>query len=366
MEGEVKMFSVLILHNYETPYRHKLFTELSKHVALTVVYLQNKEIDNRLWSIEATKNYESYHIKSYQVGKLALNRFADLRRLISNGKYDVIFLSDNLPNFFSNMYLSLIGHPTKKLLWSEEVATNPCYPRIKSYFLRVSQMLLKHGVDGIVAFTKAAAAGWRKQINPKRVFYCPQSSLRSEELKFYSIPKKRGELRLLFVGSFTGRKNEKLLCQAVDELARNYNIQLTLIGEGPLRKQLAERYASSAFSFLGWKEHDELSRYYRDHHFLILPSKYDPWGMVVNESMSCGTPCIVSDCVGAKELVKDSGLIVHNLTLDTLKKYILRAYFMNESEYVELRKKAFEYSKQYTIEICTQHILYAIREILNE
>jgi len=40
---------------------------------------------------------------------------------------------------------------------------------------------------------------------------------------------------------------------------------------------------------------------------LVLPSDFEPWGLIVNEAMACGTAVIVSDRVGAgPDLVGDS------------------------------------------------------------
>ena len=40
---------------------------------------------------------------------------------------------------------------------------------------------------------------------------------------------------------------------------------------------------------------------------LVLPSRLDGYGLVVNEAMACGTPVIVSDRVGASDTVKKAG-----------------------------------------------------------
>jgi glycosyltransferase involved in cell wall biosynthesis len=56
----------------------------------------------------------------------------------------------------------------------------------------------------------------------------------------------------------------------------------------------------------------ELASILRSADCLILPSRFDSFGMVVPEAMACGLPVIVSDMVGAKELVADgrNGFIV--------------------------------------------------------
>jgi glycosyltransferase involved in cell wall biosynthesis len=360
------MINVIILHNYESPYRSKLFIELSKYVNLTVIYLQDKSVDNRLWSVNNVTSYNIYHLPSCQFGKIAINKFSDLNNLFKDKKYDVVFLSDNLPNSISNLFLELIlrKYNIKKILWSEDIALNPYYPKNKKYLLMLNQILLKSCIDAVVSFTKFSAEYWKRQ-TVKKVFYCPQASLKSNELEFYNMSKKKNELKLFFVGSFTGIKNEEMLCETISKLFNEgLNIKLTLIGDGRIRKSLSRIYKSNAFSFLGFKNYSEIYKYYQNNHFLILPSKYDAWGMVVNESMSYGTPCIVSDSVGAKELVGDSGYIIENINKNNLINILLKAYSLNNEDYYVLREKSFKYAKNYTIEFACNSLLGIIKEVI--
>jgi glycosyltransferase involved in cell wall biosynthesis len=58
--------------------------------------------------------------------------------------------------------------------------------------------------------------------------------------------------------------------------------------------------------FLGFVNQSQLSSIYRAANLFILPSDYEPFGVVVNEAMLCGCPVIVSDRVGARaDLVKN-------------------------------------------------------------
>jgi glycosyltransferase involved in cell wall biosynthesis len=53
---------------------------------------------------------------------------------------------------------------------------------------------------------------------------------------------------------------------------------------------------------------------------LILPSRLDAFGMVVPEAMACGIPVIVSDMVGAKQIVEEgrNGFIVPAENVESL------------------------------------------------
>lgn len=84
--------------------------------------------------------------------------------------------------------------------------------------------------------------------------------------------------------------------------------------------------AKSNITFLGQINNRELYKFYRDADVFILPSKSEPWGLVVEEALNNGTPVIVSDKVGcAIDLVtKDTGLIFRSGNGDDLKAKVLR------------------------------------------
>jgi glycosyltransferase involved in cell wall biosynthesis len=78
---------------------------------------------------------------------------------------------------------------------------------------------------------------------------------------------------------------------------------LVFAGEGPLRKDLEAEAAALGVAervhFLGFVNQSGLPSVYRASDLLVLPSKYDAFGVVVNEAMLCGCAIAVSDRVGA-------------------------------------------------------------------
>ncbi len=85
---------------------------------------------------------------------------------------------------------------------------------------------------------------------------------------------------------------------------------LVFAGDGPLRDSLLERARSlgidSRVRFLGFVNQSLMPQVYSASSLLLLPSQYEPFGLVVNEAMLCGCPAIVSDRVGARfDLVQD-------------------------------------------------------------
>lgn len=80
-----------------------------------------------------------------------------------------------------------------------------------------------------------------------------------------------------------------------------------ILGAGPNRKAL-ERSAPPGVTFHGTKFGEEKVKFLHSLDCLVLPSVYEPWGLVVNEALAAGIPCIVSDRVGCREdLISASG-----------------------------------------------------------
>lgn len=94
------------------------------------------------------------------------------------------------------------------------------------------------------------------------------------------------------------------------EQAGDPTAYLFFAGDGAERRALeseARRLGmGSRVRFLGFVNQSGLPELYTASDVLVLPSEYEPFGLVVNESMLCRCPAIVSDRVGARfDLVKE-------------------------------------------------------------
>ena len=63
-------------------------------------------------------------------------------------------------------------------------------------------------------------------------------------------------------------------------------------------------------TFLGSKEQRDLNKYYSAADVLVVPSLYESFGLVVVESLACGTPVMVSDIPPLREIVGEDGVRV--------------------------------------------------------
>lgn len=116
--------------------------------------------------------------------------------------------------------------------------------------------------------------------------------------------------RFVYVGSSTRRKGLAVLRDATSRLhAGNELFTVTQIGG---TKTLVKPQSSDQVVQKNWLSHHHLPAELASHDVLVLPSLFDSFGMVVAEAMACGLPVIVTENVGAKEMVSPgvNGLIV--------------------------------------------------------
>lgn len=135
----------------------------------------------------------------------------------------------------------------------------------------------------------------------------------------------------LFVGRLEPKKgiinlvNAFVACQFKEA-------SLIIVGDGSLQQfVLNQKKIHHELHYLGRLSGDALFDIYFAADIFILPSEFEPWGLVLNEAMAIGLPIIVTKTVGAVEdLIEHNktGLVFNVKNLEELKKYMLRLYHL--------------------------------------
>ena|SRR5579875_1842049 len=131
------------------------------------------------------------------------------------------------------------------------------------------------------------------------------------------LPHGRGEDGLvpaepyvLFVGAMDRAHSFKGIPVLLDAVAELHNVHVVLAGDGELRSSyevLAERRVPGRARFVGRTPGDKLVRLYQDAAVTVLPSTTagEAFGMVLLESLACGTPVVASHLPGVRSVVAD-------------------------------------------------------------
>lgn len=105
----------------------------------------------------------------------------------------------------------------------------------------------------------------------------------------------------LFAGKFIQKKRPMDFVEAI-AAAHQHGARLMglMVGDGPLRQACEDkvRMCAAPIRFAGFLNQSLMPQAYAVADALVLPSEGETWGMVVNEAMASGKPCLVSDRVG--------------------------------------------------------------------
>ncbi|HEX2060533.1 MAG TPA: glycosyltransferase family 4 protein [Thermoanaerobaculia bacterium] len=116
----------------------------------------------------------------------------------------------------------------------------------------------------------------------------------------YGIP--RDAVAFLFSAKLVERKDPATLLRAYARMRHRDRAAIVFAGDGELRGALesyAREHELPHVHFTGFVNQRALPRHYGMCDALVLPSTFEPRGLVVNEAMACGLPVVVSDRVGA-------------------------------------------------------------------
>jgi len=105
---------------------------------------------------------------------------------------------------------------------------------------------------------------------------------------------------ILCVARYSQEKNLITLIKAYRKSKRFKQWKLVLIGDGPQYGELKEIIDGDGewIVLAGWKSYEELPAWYQQANLFVLPSTFEPWGLVVNEAMAAGCPVIASSACG--------------------------------------------------------------------
>jgi len=144
------------------------------------------------------------------------------------------------------------------------------------------------GTKMVRRYLKACGVKTRIEVLPTGVKISPS------RLRHYgttTLPQKN----LLYTGRLSKEKNIPFLLEAFQLIElQEPNIQLILVGGGPLEKEIRERAnkISPKIIVIGQKSRDEVLEYYHKAEIFVYASRTETQGLVLTEAKACGLPIV--------------------------------------------------------------------------
>jgi glycogen(starch) synthase len=158
-------------------------------------------------------------------------------------------------------------------------------------------------------------------LEASRIAVIPNGIDPSELVPVADLPALRGrfarpdETLVLLVGRLVYEKGFQLALEALPRLIERVgDVRFIVAGSGTAEHELREQATQLGLdgygTFVGWIGDDLLHSLYRIADLTVVPSIYEPFGLVALEAMASGCPCVVADTGGLREVVpnEDVGL----------------------------------------------------------
>lgn len=155
---------------------------------------------------------------------------------------------------------------------------------------------------------------------PLHEFYnalpCSREKILNSQLK--------SDYLMCMIGSFTEQKNHLFILDVLKLLPNKF--KLVLLGEGPLEKliniKINELNLKNRVQVMGFQK--DVASIIKACDLVVIPSKWEGFGLIAVEAMACGKPVICNDVPGLSEVVGEAGLRIESGNVEMFKDGILQ------------------------------------------
>ncbi len=367
---------ITLITNMVTPYRVPLLNALSRHrgLQLSVVFLSERE-SNRQWDVhyeDLIFNYtvlNGWHIFSSRL-EWALHFNPGLIRTLQRLSPDVVIIGGytTISDWIGWAWAQL--HRVPVVLWSGSTLFSGRFRHgpislLRKVFIRGAKAYIAYG-------NKAAEFLISYGVEPERIAIgsnVGDVTFFRESVEQYRASNDAGanlspQPHLLYVGRLT---RDKGLIELFESLQQILDLpwDLTVVGDGPMRGQiemLAEQALAGRVRFVGFKQRDELVRYYALADVFIMPTLHDAASIVLSEALAAGLFVVGSRYDGSSyDLIHVSrnGIIVDPKDTQGMTKVLRRVIVTHP--WAARRKDISASVAQYTPEYYANAFLQAIQ-----
>ncbi len=284
-----------------SPYQRDLFAALAARDDVTPrVFYQERAAPDSPWPERPLAPYESYLPGFwFPIGRA---RVHVNWRLPSPRDFDVVVCNTLIPSITGQWLMRRKLRGARWIFWGEKLgAQNGRNDRLASPLRRAA---------AIAAIGSRAERDYAARFPKLRIFnipyHCDLAPFAAES-RPPRDPKTAGTVTFFFCGQMIARKGVDQLLAAFATLP--VNARLLLVGREAELPQLLATLAPAVrerVRYAGFQAPEALPGFFAQADVFVLPSRYDGWGVVVNQALGAGLPILASDHVGAAhDLVRE-------------------------------------------------------------
>jgi glycosyltransferase involved in cell wall biosynthesis len=306
----------VIFYTYLPPWRIDVFNEMEKLFDLKIVFLNTSSEGfqynkNRLSNL--LKVPHQFWDKGIKINGKVFR--TGIIKYLKNERPEVVFTHEYSPTSILLSFLKKVRLFRYKLIitTSDNLTMAEAVTGLKK---RARKFVLSTSY-GIIVYSNPVKQFYSNNFPHLNVEICPNiqkpQSLLAHKPFFKKITDKyisKYDLSnsniILFIGRLVHVKGLDLLINAFSKI-KDHNYKLVIIGEGQEKENLDAQIKRLGITdkviMPGFFDGSYLYAWYDLANFFVLPSRYEPFGAVVNESLIYGCPVLASKYIGALEFI---------------------------------------------------------------
>jgi glycosyltransferase involved in cell wall biosynthesis len=281
-----------------TPYTHRLFEALGARLDDGLHVLACTDIEpERHWTLPPATSYRRRVLKGLRLHRSYVSHVylnPGIVPALIGGRFDAVAVCDFSPTM---MLAAMVGFATGVPVVIQTDAQPETDPGQWSYPHRLARRLVVPRCQiGLGASRGSLAVLERYGLPPDRGVVAPLApgwDFSGDPPPFEARP-----FDLMFCGHLDDDRKGLLFFLDVVEacVGQGFTPRVRVTGDGPLRAVAEERLRGACVEarFDGYLAQEDLGEAYASAKLFLFPSRGDPWGLVANEALQCGTPVIVS------------------------------------------------------------------------
>jgi glycosyltransferase involved in cell wall biosynthesis len=336
------MKKIIILHEYDAKSHFKALYEKGREFGYEVedyIILSNKFLLKRFIKNIIKRNNIIQNIKKL------IKEFMKKRK-IKNIKNNILIVGIAPYDNLLNKYKKTIENNYSYYFSSWQYWNGEDFPKGKLKNKKEFEKIINKSFLGCAVVTKETK---KELVKINENIEVVNHSINIDEYKKKNSLDFSNIKKFLYLGQFIKRKNIDYIISFLQK-NQHLNIEFHFAGKGKMKKKIIKlSKQDNRIKLIGYMQKSQVKKKLKDYDYLVLPSKAEPFGIVIIEALSAGVPCIVSNALGPKEIIQDKkiGFVFNKDDYNDFEKKMYEAINIDNDKYSEYSKNAINESKKY-------------------